>query len=91
MGKIADLSLLNPIYEYLPYCAVFREEIDPVTHKKAVVTEFVKTYPAFPWLPETGNHINEDPITFMELCAKEGLVKWETVEERELRLRSEHV
>ena len=85
-----NLKELNPRYAYLPYCA-HMTKVGREHGKDIYETVLLKTYPAFPWLPETGNHINEDPVTFMELCAKEGLVKWETAEERELRLRSENV
>lgn len=86
MGKIADLSLLNPIYEYLPYCAVFREEYEEGTHKKTIVTEYVKTYPPFPWKRDGENaHEEEDPTEFINACAEAGLVRWETKEQAEER------
>lgn len=86
MGKIADLSTLNPIYEYLPYCATFRDEIDPTTHKKTVVTEYRKTYPPFPWKRDGNAHENESPIEFINECARQGLVRWETKEQEQERL-----
>ena len=92
MGKIADLSLLNPIYEYLPYCAVFREEYEEGTHKKVVVTEYVKTYPPFPWIRDGENaHEEEDPTEFINACAEAGLVRWETKEQEKERLSRERL
>ena len=86
MGKIADLSLLNPIYEYLPYCVTFREEIDPVTHKKTVLTEYRKTYPPFPWKRDGNAHEGEDAAEFINACAQAGLVQWETKEQEQERM-----
>lgn len=90
MGKIADLSLLNPIYEYLPYCAVFREEYEEGSRKKTIVTEYVKTYPPFPWKRDGENaHDGEDPTEFINACAEAGLVRWETKEQEKERLYRE--
>lgn len=85
-----NLKELDPRYSYLPYCA-HMEKVGRENGKDIYETVLLRTYPAFPWKVGTGNHADQDPVTFMELCAQEGLVKWETVEERELRLKSEHV
>lgn len=47
---------------------------------------YLKTYPAFPWKTGTGDHSDDDPITFINLCADAGLVKWETAAERDARI-----
>lgn len=89
MAIIADFGTLNPIYHYLPYCTSFREEIDPVTHKKSMVVEYRKTYPPFPWKRDGNAHENEDPIAFINACAEQGLVQWETKEQERERLYRE--
>ena len=79
---------LNPLYTYLPYCAHIEEEKDPNNPKERVrVVHLLKTYPPYPWLPDTGDHSEEDPVRFIEMCAAEGLVHWETAEQKAERLR----
>lgn len=89
MGKIADLSTLNPIYEYLPYCVTFREETDSATNKRVTVKEYSKTYPPFPWKRDGNAHENESPIEFINECARNGLVRWETKEQEQERMVAE--
>ena len=86
MHEKVDFTALDPVYHYLPYCASFREEIDPTTHKKSLVTEFRKTYPPFPWKRDGNAHEGEDPIAFIDACAEQGLVRWETKEQTQERL-----
>lgn len=85
-----NLKELDPNFMFLPYCAHMKK-VGREHGKDIYETVLLKTYPAFPWLPGTGNHEGQDPVTFIELCAQEGLVKWETTEEREIRVKSENV
>lgn len=88
MGKVAPFNMLNPIYEYLPYCVQFIEETNPVTGKRETRAEYLRTYPPFPWKRNGDAHEGEDPIEFIDACANAGLVRWETKEqERERRVQ----
>ena len=81
---------LNPLDRYLPDCAKM-EEIDNPDNpkKKAIKVTYLRTYPPYPWLPDTGDHRNDDPVKFIDICAEAGLVHWETKEQKEARMRSE--
>lgn len=78
-----NINELNPIYRFLPYCAKITEE-----NHKVVGVEYVKTYPAYPWIPG-GDHRDDDPVEFINWCANKGLVRWETAEERRQREENE--
>ena len=80
--KLSDLS---ETCRYLPIVAHVEGE------KKLGNLEitYLKSYPPFPWKAGTGDHLEEDPITFIDLCADAGLVKWETTEERDARIEAE--
>lgn len=88
MGKIASLTTLNPNYRYLPYCASIKD-VGTKQDRRLEVT-YLKTYPSFPWLPESGDHREEDPIEFIEACAEAGLVHWEMKEDAERRHAREY-
>lgn len=82
---------LDPAFKYLPYCAHI-EEIDDPAHpgKKLKKISYFRTYPAYPWkLGEGIDHSKEDPVKFINICAHEGLVKWETAQEKADRLERE--
>jgi len=76
---------LNPLFEYLPLCAQTRETKDE-NGKTVSEVKYLKTYPPYPWLPGTGDHFDDDPQEFIDLCAAEGLVHWETEEQRKDRI-----
>ena len=80
------LNHLDPIYTYLPYCAHVEIETNPQTKQKVIKTTLLRTYPAYPWHMDTGSHLNDDPIEFINACARNGLVHWETEEQKKVRL-----
>ena len=80
-----NLSELNPIYKFLPLCASVERDGDNL------VIKYYKTYPAFPWKPGTGDHRNDNPKFFIDLCEQAGLVKWEKAEERRQRLNETQI
>ena len=82
-----NVENLDPVYKYLPYCLLMEE----VGNGKGKHLEYsvAKTYPAYPWKLNDGiDHSKEDPKKFIDICAQAGLVKWETGEEREARIKS---
>ena len=78
---------LDPLYKYLPLVPHSEEVDDPANpNKKLRKVTLLRSYPTYPWLPDTGNHADEDPVKFIDICAQQGLVTWETKEQRERRL-----
>ena len=80
--KLTDLA---ETCRYLPMVA----RIEGSKKRGDLKVTYLKTYPAFPWKAETGDHIEDDPVTFINLCADAGLVKWETAAERAARIGQE--
>lgn len=77
---------LDPLYKYLPLVP-HTEEDDPTNpNRKIRKITLLRSYPTYPWLPDTGDHTDEDPVKFIDICAQQGLVTWETKEQRERRL-----
>jgi len=85
MAGLYRLSDLSETCRYLPMMA----KVEGSKKKGDLKVTYLKTYPAYPWKPGTGDHFDQDPITFIDLCAQSGLVKWETEEERKVRLEQE--
>lgn len=79
------LSDLDPAYRFLPLVA----HVEGEKKRGNVTVTYFKTYPPFPWKSSTGDHFEEDPITFIDLCADAGLVKWENAAERDARIEAE--
>ena len=81
-----NVENLDPAYRFLPYCLMLEE-----TGKKDKKYNYsiAKTYPPYPWKMNDGlDHSKEDPKKFIDICAQAGLVKWETGEERDRRIKS---
>lgn len=82
MSGLYNLSQLDKNYQFLPLMPRIEGSKEKGTYK----VEYLRTYPAYPWKAGTGDHLNDDPITFINLCADAGLVKWETAAERDARI-----
>lgn len=92
---MSELTDLNPIYHHLSYmkrCEHKRMVWDDNLKQNVTVYEgpLLKTYPPYPWKPNTGDHSNEDPIAFIDRCAEAGLVDWETESQRKAREEREN-
>ena len=88
MGKIASLKKLKPYYQYLPYCSSIRNvgtKTNPIVEK-----QMLKTYPAYPWIEDGEDHRDEDPVEFIEACAEAGYVTWETLEQKNARIKMQN-
>lgn len=93
---MSELSDLSPLYYHLPYvkiCEHKRIVWDDVKKENVTVYEgpILKTYPPYPWKPNTGDHRNEDPVAFVDRCAEAGLVTWETDAQRKAREEREAI
>lgn len=93
---MSELEDLNPLYKHLPYmkrCTTKRMVWDDNLKQNVTVYdgEILKTYPAYPWKPDSGDHRNEDPIAFIDRCAEAGLVDWETDAQRRAREEREAI
>ena len=93
---MSELEDLNPLYKHLPYmkrCTTKRMVWDDNLKQNVTVYdgEILKTYPPYPWKPNTGDHRNEDPIAFIDRCAEAGLVDWETDAQRRAREEREAI
>ncbi len=93
---MSELEDLNPLYKHLPYmkrCTNKRIVWDDNLKQNVTVYdgEILKTYPPYPWKPNTGDHRNEDPIAFIDRCAEAGLVDWETDAQRRAREEREAI
>lgn len=93
---MSELSDLNPLYRHLPYmkkCEHKRMVWDDEKKENVAYYEgpLLKTYPAYPWKPNSGDHRNEDPIAFIDRCAEAGLVDWETESQRKAREEREAI
>ena len=85
MKHLYNLAHLDKNYSILPLVARTEGSKEKGTYK----VEYLKTYPPYPWRADTGDHFDEDPVTFIDLCAADGLVRWENAEERAARLKAE--
>ena len=85
MKHLYNLAHLDKNYSILPLVARTEGSKEKGTYK----VEYLKTYPPYPWRADTGDHFDEDPATFIDLCAADGLVRWENAEERAERLKAE--
>lgn len=83
-GGLYKLSDLAETCRYLPIVA----HVEGEKKKGNLTITYLKSYPAFPWKDGTGDHLEEDPITFINLCADAGLVKWETAAEHDARIEA---
>lgn len=93
---MSELEDLNPLYKHLPYmkrCTTKRMVWDDNLKQNVTVYdgEILKTYPPYPWKPNSGDHRNEDPIAFIDRCAEAGLVDWETDAQRRAREEREAI
>lgn len=78
MDIIERLGQLDKTYEVLPFCAC----VSGSKRRGNFSVTWVKTYPPYPWRPGTGDHIDDDPVKFIDECAQAGLVKWKLPDQR---------
>lgn len=82
--NLFKLSDLDPAYQFLPIVA----HVEGEKKKNTLTVTYLKSYPPYPWKSDTGDHFEEDPIKFIDLCADAGLVKWETAAEHDARIKA---
>ena len=84
-----NVENLDPVYKFLPYCLMLDETGNGKGKKQKYSYSYARTYPPYPWKLNDGiDHSKEDPKKFIDICAQAGLVKWETGEERDARIKS---
>lgn len=82
-----NVENLDPVYKFLPYCLMLDETGKGKKQKYSY--SYARTYPPYPWKLNDGmDHSKEDPKKFIDICAQAGLVKWETPEERQRRIKN---